>query len=114
MLRLKLYPNEFRGLMEFLTARLKLLLMLEPMSRSIYDQVLVEYWHKARLLDKLAAWQMRNSRQRYSLPVPLSVGRVLHQEMQHVELTIYGQAFLATLDQCLTNEIPQNVYAWRH
>ncbi|GAB3911504.1 hypothetical protein GCM10028803_53110 [Larkinella knui] len=112
MIRLQLYANEFFGMVGFLSVQVELLLPLDVMSRSIYDQVLVEYWQKASLIGKLPAWKGYNCRKRYVHKMPLSIARILHQEMQHVALTIYAQAFLATLDQYLTNETP-NVYATR-
>lgn len=113
MIRLKLYPSEFMGLVEYLTTQMALTLPLDALSRSIYDQILVEYWHKARILEKVPAWRRYTSRKQYSLPLPVSIGRILHQEMQHVELSIYSQAFLSRLDEYLTNEIFSNVYASR-
>lgn len=102
-MKLRLYPNEFFGMLEFLRYRIAPALQLNPLQRSIYDQVLIEYWQKANLNTKVPTWRTRNSRQRYSLAIPLSVIRILHQEMQYAELSIYGQAFLARVDWELIN-----------
>ncbi|MGM9509519.1 hypothetical protein ACS5NO_17420 [Larkinella sp. GY13] len=102
-MKIRITPNEFLGLVNFLYGRISLITSLQGMERSIYDQVLLEYWSKTSLLEKVSAWRHRNSRQRYSLPMPLSVIRILHQEMQFAELTIYGQALLARLDMELVN-----------
>ncbi|MGV3560786.1 hypothetical protein [Larkinella arboricola] len=78
-------------------------LPLSMQERTIYDQVLIEYWEKGNITRNAVAWGLRNIRQRYRFPVPISVMRIFHQEMQHHDLSVYGQAFLARLDQELVN-----------
>ncbi|GAB3247145.1 hypothetical protein GCM10027347_02540 [Larkinella harenae] len=102
-MKIRLYPNEFFGMLEYLRLRVAAARQLNWLQRSIYDQLLIEYWQVASLMDKIPVWKKRNNGQRYSLPVPLSVIRILYQEMQHHELSVYGQAFLARLDQELIN-----------
>ncbi|MFC5413126.1 hypothetical protein ACFPMF_27645 [Larkinella bovis] len=103
MIKIRMYPSEFLGLVNFLHGRVLPVIDLQPLERSIYDQILLEYWQKASLVEKIPAWRHRNGRKQYGLPMPLSVARILHQEMQYAELTMYGQALLARLDQELVN-----------
>lgn len=90
-------------MVEFLRARIESALTLSIHERTIYEQVLIEYWEKGNIGKSAIAWGLRSPRQRYRFSVPISVMRILHQEMQHYDLSMYGQAFLARLDQELIN-----------
>jgi hypothetical protein len=100
---LKLYPGEFYGMVVYLEQRVALAAALPALDRSIYDQVLLEYHQKNKLRERFATWKVRNGRKAYPFQLPLSVLRILHQEMQYVELPPFSQAFLARLDQELIN-----------
>jgi len=103
MLKIRLFPHEFFGLVSYLKTQIDLIEEVPLLQRSIQDQVLLEYWQKARLLNRVPSWRTRNPRQSYLLPIPVSIVRIAHQDMQRAELHTFAQAALTKLDQALIN-----------
>ncbi|GAB3550676.1 hypothetical protein [Spirosoma fluminis] len=102
MLTLKLHPNEFKSLMQFLRLMQDVHGPVPLMQRHLAGMVLIGYlerWKPHQIL----AWGQRRVDKAYRLNLPLTVARALYQEMQCSELIGWQQIVLNKLDQALIN-----------
>jgi hypothetical protein len=102
MLRLKLYPNEFKGLISFLWQITQGQQSLDLVFQNVAMLVLLEYrasWKHHRL----SAWLDRNPNRAYYLNMSLSVAKALYQAMPENQLEPDQQLFLNKLDQAVIN-----------
>lgn len=102
MLRLKLYPGEFRVLIGYLRFNTEEHDQVPLRQQHVPTLVLLQYlrsWSASRLL----VWKGRRPDKAFTLNVPLVVGLALYQEMQQQLLTGAQQLLLAKLDQAVVN-----------
>ncbi|GAB3558276.1 hypothetical protein [Spirosoma fluminis] len=102
MLRLKLYPNEFKGMISFLWQITQGQQNLDLVFQNVAMLVLLDYrasWKHHRL----SAWLDRRADKLYLLNLPLSVAKALHQAMPESRLEPDQQLFLNKLDQAVVS-----------
>lgn len=100
MLTLKLYPTEFRVLIQYLRFNTNGQDQVPLVHQTVGMLLMINYlrtWTTVKLL----IWSQRRTDKEYKLSIPLPVALALYRDMQSAMLAVHQLLLLAKIDQAI-------------